>query len=67
MLVKSSWSQSVDLLIREGPLEITGCGVTIPKKKKKKFLSKKIVQAVIPKNSKSYALEKKFLQTSRLF
>ena len=33
MLVKSSWSQSVDLLIREGPLEITGGGVTIPPKK----------------------------------
>ena len=33
MLVKSSWSQSVDLLIREGPLEITEGGVTIPLKK----------------------------------
>ena len=40
MLVKSSWSQSVDLRIREGTLEITGGGVTIPQKK---FLQGKLV------------------------
>ena len=57
-----------NLLTRDGPLEITGGGVTIPKQKflQGKLLFKKILQAVIPKNNKSYALEKKFLQTSGL-
>ena len=42
------------LPIRAGPFEITGGGVSIPPKK---YLQRKL-QVVIPKNNKSYALEK---------
>ena len=48
------------LPIRAGPLEKTGGGVTIPQKNscKGNLSLKKLLQAVIPKNNKSYALEK---------
>ena len=61
MLVKSSWSQSVDLLIREGPFignNRRWCDNFPQKNFCKGNLSKKILQAVIPKSNKSYALEK---------
>ena len=48
------------LPIRAGPLEKTGGGVTIPQKNscKGNLSLKKLLQVVIPKNNKSYALEK---------
>ena len=48
------------LPIRAGPLEKTGGGVTIPQKHscKGNLSLKKLLQVVIPKNNKSYALEK---------
>ena len=48
------------LPIRAGPLEKTRGGVTIPQKNscKGNLSLKKLLQVVIPKNNKSYALEK---------
>ena len=48
------------LPIRAGPLEKTGGGVTVPQKNscKGNLSLKKLLQVVIPKNNKSYALEK---------
>ena len=48
------------LPIRAGPLEKTGGGVTIPRKNscKGNLSLKKLLQVVIPKNNKSYAVEK---------
>ena len=48
------------LPIRAGPLEKTGGGVRIPQKNscKGNLSLKKLLQVVIPKNNKSYALEK---------
>ena len=47
-------------VIRDGPLEITGGGETVPPQKipARETCLKKILQAVIPKNNKLYALEK---------
>ena len=45
--------------IRVGPLEKTGGGLTIPQKNswKGNLSLKKLLQVVIPKNNKSYAVE----------
>ena len=48
-------------LKRDGPLEITGGGVTIPKKiPARETCLKRILQAVIPESNKTYALESNF-------
>ena len=55
----------VGKVIRDGPLEVTGGGETVPPKKlpARETCLKDILQAVIPKNSP----RKRFLQTSGLF
>ena len=52
----------VGKVLRDGPLEITGGGETVPPQKipARETCLKKILQALIPKNNKLYALEKDY-------
>ena len=52
----------VGKVLRDGPLEITGGGETVAPQKipARETCLKKILQALIPKNNKLYALEKDY-------
>ena len=59
----------VGKVIRDGPLEITGGGETVPPQKipARETCLKKILQALIPHNNKLYALEKDYCRQAGFF